>query len=115
LVHRQLDDSPLEASFSEKIWCPEYIAMYKELHNEIIVCLAKDYENICKAFSFLQYGKVLGILFDMRILCWIYPMHGSQKASSQIRDAFMSKEISLVEVQSLIWRLKDEVGSKPTF
>jgi hypothetical protein len=76
--------------------------MYKELHNEIIVSLAKDYEKFCKAFSFLQYGKVFGILFDMRILCWKYPMHESQKGASQIRDAFVSKEISLVEVQSLI-------------
>ena len=105
LVHRQLDDVPVVGPCS-KDWCQEFTKSYEKTCAEMLISIAPDCPKMEKAFKNSTYGKVLGINFDTKNLCWNLPYEKRERAISAICDA-LDSETSLLQMQKLMGRLND--------
>jgi hypothetical protein len=104
LVHRQLDDIPGVVPYKKKNWCIEFMEKYNK---DLNVKIAEDCPKCEKAFSCTQVGRVLGVQFDTRRLCWNYPDEKKQKTLNSISLAVSTKVIGLLNMQKLMGRLND--------
>jgi hypothetical protein len=105
-VHRQLDDVPVVGP-EKSNWCQDFSENYKKLCDELNVKLAKDCPKFEKAFTNCKSGKVLGILFDTRSLCWSLPEEKRIRTLKAIKLALESDAIDLLSMQKLVGRLND--------
>ncbi len=111
-VLRQLDDVPV-VSPPGSGWCEEILASYKKVCDKINLQLATDCLKFDKSFSPTTYGKVLGIWFNTKSLCWKLPDEKISATLQSISNFLESSQPSLVATQSLMGRLNNIVTRCP--
>ena len=106
LLHRILDDVPFVAPGSSAM-AYKFSNCYARICRESGIQLAPDCPDFDKAFKHSTYGKVLGVFFNTKDLCWSLPQSKSEKALGAIRHALSAVSLSVKEFQSLTGRLND--------
>jgi hypothetical protein len=105
-VLRQLDDVPV-VSPPGSGWCEEFLASYKRVCEKINLQLAADCPEFVKSFGTTTYGKVLGIWFDTKSLCWKLPDEKISATLQSISNFLESPQPPLLATQSLMGRLNN--------
>jgi hypothetical protein len=99
--HRTLDDIPLVAP-NYNNWCVKFSNRLIELCEKCNIPLAVSCPKNEKAFVCSSYGKVLGIFFDSKTLCWKLPEEKHCKYLRIVCDVLMKNCATLKEMQSVM-------------
>jgi hypothetical protein len=88
-------------------WCEEFLDSYKRICSEINLQLAPVCPNFDKSFGPTTTGKVLGIWFNTKTLCWKLPEEKIAATLQSISNFLGSPQPTLVATQSLMGRLNN--------
>ena len=105
-IHRTLDDVPLVTpQHSQK--GHNFAAAYTHICTSVGAQLAPPCPDFEKAFNNSSFGTVLGIQFNTHTLTWSISQEKKARILSKIRDPFIGRKVSLLDVQKLLGTLND--------
>jgi hypothetical protein len=105
-VQRCLDDVPSVAPASTT-WNQEFSTSYSNICKDLGIPLAAPCPRNEKAFLNQTEGRVLGIWFDSKSLCWSYPGDKAVPLIRDINDILMSRVSGLRQFQKALGSIND--------
>jgi hypothetical protein len=100
----QLDDVPVVSPENSNSGL-EFESAYRTMCKKINMLIAPDCQKFEKAFSNSTYGKVLGIVFNTKILSWKLPTEKIRKCLENIIEVENKNKVSLLDMQTLLGNL----------
>ena len=110
LVTRTIDDIPAcepEPQYGSPSWLAELNNTYENTCAELGITLAPDSKEPDKAFTFVQFGTVYGVLFNTDNMTWKFPVDKHLRLVHNVLDLAKKSVVSRKELERLNGKLQN--------